>query len=102
MVSEVQSLGSMDQMSVTESYCLSAVTFWGWMGVWDCHGGILGEGEILMNGSCVEVGRMAWSRARGDSRSLPYSVQSDLPYAQDTDAIRLGSKFPCGDTGRRV
>ncbi len=56
----------------------------------------------LMNESCIEVGRMAWSRARGDSRSLPYSVQSDLPYAQDTDAIRLGSKFPCGDTGRRV
>lgn len=100
MVCEARSSGLMDQGSATESFRSSAAVFSVWTGELDCHDAPLLAGEILMNGNCIDVGWMAWIRTRGGSGSLPYSAQSDLPYGPDTDAIRLGSRFPFGDTAR--
>lgn len=100
MVSEVQP--STDQTLATQSCRRPVVTFSAWMGRPDRHNATWQEGETLMNGNRIDIDRMAWSRTREGSGSLPYSVQSDLPYGQDTDAIRLDSKFPFDDTARRV
>ena len=56
MVYVAQSLGLMDQGSATE---LSAATVSVWMGGLGCHDVTWQEGETLMNGNCIEIGRMA-------------------------------------------